>query len=298
MQIDTPHTPPAKSSRTGRLRNLRFPAMALTAFLLGGCSFLKLGYRHLDWVLYYTLQKQFDLSRDQKSDLRSRVDEYVAWHKQEMLADYVVFLKEAAQRMPDGVDSLELEWGFERYRDLRRRTLEPMVEASTAFLLSLDGDQLRAYTKKASRKNSDKLREWRENPEKSRDKRAERTLDQVEEFTGKLSASQRRAIDSLSRALPLNTGHWLEFRQNQQNALAEAAHTGDSTRLAGFLRDYFLTPEKLRTPSHQEAVARQELHSKGMILAVSALLTPEQRSRAAARLSEFTRDLEQLGPKR
>ncbi len=269
-------------------------ALGLTVLLLGGCSFLKLGYRYLDWVLYFSVQKQFDLTWKQKGDLRKRVNAYADWHKAEMLPMYTAFLREVSQRIPAGLNEKDLDWGFARYQELRLLTMKPLVKASTEFLLELDSRQWENYARKAADKNTTLRQKWNENPESFRDKRAKQTVEQVEEFTGKLRPDQRRAVDSLSRALPLNTLHWLEFRGKQQEALSRVAGGGDSTAVIDFLENYFLSPETLRTRSHQEAVTAQERRSKEMLLAISAILTPEQRLAAARQLSAFSADLEKL----
>ena len=73
------------------------PRTILVLFSLLGaltaCSRLSLTYNFADWIVYWKIDKYFDVSSQQKPLLNSRLAHFHSWHRQKEIPHYVRFFR-------------------------------------------------------------------------------------------------------------------------------------------------------------------------------------------------------------
>lgn len=256
---------------------------------------LKLGYEYADWMVIYSVEDNFDLEKIQRSRFKEDVETYFNWHRKAMLPHYADFLSGISDSLGKGLKPEGLDSGYARFKTLWRETLEPAVDKSVDLLAGLSPEQVDHWYAKQQKKNQKLKKEFSGTPEDRLERRYEKTLDQLEDWTGKLSKDQRKQVRALSRALPWNGHLWIEFRESVQTRLAGMLKAkAPRAELRGFLEDYFLRPEKLRTAEYNARIKVSEAGIRTMAQGIHRILTPEQRKHFRVRLDLLAGDFRKM----
>jgi hypothetical protein len=130
-----------------------------------------------------------------------------------------------------------------------------------------------------------------EDPEQTRQARAERTRDRVEGWLGSLNSGQADIIEQWSEARGRQTEIWLEGRRNWQQALLEALEQRNEADFAEKI-DYLIdNNDEVRGPRYQQMMAESSDAMTGLMTAL--LQEADQRhldhllERAAGLKSDF-----------
>ncbi|MFL6573776.1 MAG: DUF6279 family lipoprotein, partial [Burkholderiales bacterium] len=73
------------------------------AWLLGGCTALRLAYDNADTYLLFRANGYLDLDAKGSDELDERIDEFFAWHRRTALPQYARLSEEAAKRVTRGL---------------------------------------------------------------------------------------------------------------------------------------------------------------------------------------------------
>jgi hypothetical protein len=77
------------------MKRFKFCVLLLCALTFSGCSSSFL-YNQLDWLIPWLVADYVDLSRDQKKDLKSRLQPLLKWHREEELRAYLALVDSIA----------------------------------------------------------------------------------------------------------------------------------------------------------------------------------------------------------
>ncbi len=268
---------------------------AIVVLFLAGCSKLKLTYEYADWLVIYIVEDNFDLDKPQRVRFKDGVESYFRWHRKTMLPQYADLLSAAADSLgkglrPDGVDT-----GYAHFKRLHRLTMEPTVDKAVDLLLSLSPEQVDNWLAKQQRKNQKLKKDFSGSLNERLERRYEKTVDELQDWTGKLSKEQKRQIRELSRSLPWNGHLWLENRERVQVRLAALLKSKpDREEVRKFMEDYFLHPERLRSPEYNLRIQEMEGKTRAVILRVYGLLTPQQRRNFRTRIELLSHDFRNM----
>jgi hypothetical protein len=268
-----------------------------TAFclFLGGCNKLRLGYEYADWLVIYSVEDNFDLDRPQRVSFKNDVEAYFRWHRKAMLPKYAELLSGAADSLGKGLRPAGIDSAYDAFKRLRRETMEPTLDRSVNLLLSLAPAQVEAWHAKQRKKNQKLRKDFSGTLDERLERRYEKTVDELEDWTGRLTKAQKNQIREISRGLPWNGNFWLENRERMQDSLAtllrSKAPREDVRRL---LEDYFIYPERLRSPEYQAAFERSESGIRRMIVRIHALLTPQQRKHFRGLVENLAQDFHKM----
>ena len=268
---------------------------AIVVLFLAGCSKLKLTYEYADWLVIYIVEDNFDLDKPQRVRFKDGVESYCRWHRKTMLPQYADLLSAAADSLgkglrPDGVDT-----GYAHFKRLHRLTMEPTVDKAVDLLLSLSPEQVDNWLAKQQRKNQKLKKDFSGSLNERLERRYEKTVDELQDWTGKLSKEQKRQIRELSRSLPWNGHLWLENRERVQVRLAALLKSKpDREEVRKFMEDYFLHPERLRSPEYNLRIQEMEGKTRAVILRVYGLLTPQQRRNFRTRIELLSHDFRNM----
>lgn len=271
---------------------LRGAAAVLAAGLgLAGCNKLKLGYEYADWFVVYSVEDNFDLDKSQRTQLKADVDAYFLNHRAGMLPEYADFLDYAAQAARNGLRPAEIDSGYARYKILYRRTLDPVLAPAARFLSGLTSEQVDEWLEKQRKKNL-KLRKAFSGTLKERlEHRYRKIVDELEDWTGRLTKDQKGRIKALNGTLPWNGNLWLDTRERMQEHLAELLKkNAPADEIRDYLGAYLLEPDSLRSEEYRARNAEFEKRIRIVILGVSNILTLDQKRRFLLQVEKLAKE--------
>lgn len=282
---------------TFRFRACALPAALAFALMtvFAGCSKLKLGYEYADWLVIYSVHDNFDLDKSQRVRFKEDVEAYFKWHRKAMLPLYAGLLAGAADSLGKGLRPEGIDTAYAQFRTLYRKTMVPAVDKATDLLISLNPTQIDHWLEKQRKKNFKLRKDFSGSPEDQLERRYEKTVEELEDWTGRLDKDQRRQIRILSRSLPWNGHLWLENREKLQarlGTLLKSKPPRDQVR--ALMEDYFLHPEKLRSPEYNARFAESETRIKVMAARIHDLLTPAQRRNFRSRMEKLAGDFRRM----
>ena len=205
-----------------RIRPLVLGA-ALLALSLSGCNKIGFVYDFADKLLLLNLEDNFDFDKTQRARLKEDVEAYFAWHRKTMLPEYADFLQYVADSARNGLRPAEVDSGFRRYQVLYRETMEPLAGKAASLLLGLSPEQIDAWLEKQHKKNQKLRKDFSGSLQERLEHRGKKTIDELEDWTGRLTKEQRARILALNATLPRNGNLWLDLRERVQDSAAAMA---------------------------------------------------------------------------
>ena len=259
--------------------------------LLGGCNKLRLGYEYADWLVIYSVEDNFELEKAQRIRFKDGVESYFNWHRKHMLPQYADLLSRAADSLSKGLRPEGLDSGYNQFQALYRKTMEPTVGRAVDLLLALTPAQVDQWQEKQQKKNQKLKKDFSGSREDQLERRYEKTLDELEEWTGRLTPEQKKQVRILSRGLPWNGHIWLEHREKVQTRLAGLLkNKAPREEIRKYLEDYLVYPERLRSQEYNARIKEAEAKTRTMVVRVHALLTAQQRKHFITKVDKLARD--------
>jgi hypothetical protein len=202
------------------MRKFKFSVLLLCALTFSGCSsgFL---YNQLDWLIPWLVDDYVDLSRDQKKDLKSRLQPLLKWHREDELRAYLALVDSIAADLEQALSPRIIQrWANEMwfaYERLERQSMPILFAMGDSFgngqkrefMDSLYKDQ-----KKMEEKYLDRTeREFREES-------YDDFKDILQDFIGRLQPEQKQRIELAAGQLRRFDDTWLEQRRNWLDTLS------------------------------------------------------------------------------
>lgn len=282
----------------------RYLLLFAAALLLAACGMgVKLAYHNVGMMyenappmLTWMVDDYVDMTGSQKDWVKERFARTLAWHRTTELPEYRRLLEGVAEKAEEPFSAEDVA---ATYRELRRyynRTAEQLLPHIADFLLQLDPEQVAQLEKKFGADNRRMARERpKGSPEEILRRRAERLFVHLEEFTGRLSAGQRRLVmEHLSRQPDLTEMRMADRRARQAATLALIRARPEREQYIAELRKLIIETDAARRPEYREALERRQAQVIGMIVALSETLTPEQREHLQRRLRGYAREIRTL----
>jgi uncharacterized protein DUF6279 len=282
-----------ETKRVGRHRLWTWCAAGLLV-LFAGCT-LTQAYRYADWIILWEVDHYFDLTSEQRHDLTLRLAPLLARHRHEAIPQYEAFLVQIRQRLEQGLASQDIDWAYATYDRLRADLFDRLVADGGVFLASVDPSQVRTF-EKALQKDNDKAARLVQAPKQERlERRAQDTIDWLEDWLGSLSKDQEAQIRAWSLALPDTQQVWLAYRQQRQQKLLTLLHQPRTPeRVAQELRAILVYPDQTAPQAYQDAVRQMRAAVKTMALAIDQRGTADQRHHAVTKLQRLIDQLHDL----
>jgi hypothetical protein len=273
-----------------------FISLWLSLTLLAGCSQIGLTYRHLDFIIPWSLNDYLDMNASQKDWLDERLKEHLSWHCTTQIPGYLDWL----DRLQGMVENNQVNQEQLKARTAEARqaiaTLSKEITPSAVELLrQLDDQQvaeMEAAFAKDLRKHED---EYVDQPlDKQISERAQRMEKRLTPWMGKLNAAQQARVMQWSTSLGEQNRLWIDNRAHWQSLLLAAVKqrkAGDfDQKIASLLQDRqtFWTPEYRATYDHTEQAAIS------LIADLMAQSTPDQRQKLLAKIADVRKDFTDL----
>jgi hypothetical protein len=273
-----------------------FISLWLSLTLLAGCSQIGLTYRHLDFIIPWSLNDYLDMNASQKDWLDERLKEHLSWHCTTQIPGYLDWL----DRLQGMVENNQVNQEQLKARTAEARqaiaTLSKEITPSAVELLrQLDDQQvaeMQAAFAKDLRKHED---EYVDQPlDKQISERAQRMEKRLTPWMGKLNAAQQARVTQWSTSLGEQNRLWIDNRAHWQSLLLAAVKqrkAGDfDQKIASLLQDRqtFWTPEYRATYDHTEQAAIS------LIADLMAQSTADQRQKLLAKIADVRKDFTDL----
>lgn len=280
----------------------RSPRMSLAAVLAAilalsftSCNKLKLGYEYADWLVTYSVEDNFDLDKPQRAMLKEEVNAYFHWHRRQILPIYAEFATWVADSARNGIKPAEVDSGYARYRILHRKTMEPVVDKAVNLLVTLTPEQVDQWLERVRKKNAKLRKSFSGSPEERLAHRYGKIVDELEDWTGKLTKEQKARIKAMNRSLPWNGDYYLELRETVQDRLADMLKKkAPKEEVRNYLSEYFLETESLKSAEYKAKSREFGTRMRTMVHQVYNVLTSEQKRRFIHQVEKLAQDFQVL----
>jgi Family of unknown function (DUF6279) len=272
--------------------------LAFTLFNCG-CSTVNLVYRNADWYLQYKINGYTSFNAEQKKLIRQDVSNYMHWHRENALPEYIIFLQNlnGAAQYEGRLEVANVTLLRTQLMDLYKETLRPAIRPAATILSMLDSRQIEEldgnFSKEIQKRRKDALDVSRD---EYLDKRADRTISFIEWLAGDLSTEQEQKIREISRDLPAVADVYIQYQETSQKNLIALlnSHVGEE-KIAEFLSSWIFTPEATRLPQQQIAIQSFERASDEMIARIQWMLTTTQKEHIRKMITSYIDDLRAAG---
>ena len=271
---------------------MRAAAALLFTCLLCGCSMVRFAYDNADAYLRWRAGNYLDVHGEQADELDASIQAFLDWHRAQALPQYARLADEAAQRLGDGLSPQDLVWGYDSLVVQARESLRTAAQRIAPLLERLDDEQIAHLEQRLADDNRRFAKQYLRGPErKRRERRAERIVERLEDWVGRLSQAQRARVRRYSESVPLLSEMRDRDNRRLQAGLLELVRAREAEeRLAQFVLDW----ERGRDPAYARAVAASRRELFTMLLELDRTLSPEQRERAIAHLRRYAAEFRLL----
>lgn len=268
----------------------------LLVALLSGCA-TELAYHNADWLLVRSAGDYVELTDDQRTRLRARLEERMTWHCRTQLPRYAAFLRAVQAELAGGaIDRAGLRADMDEVLAMWSELMAAMAEDAAAVIPMFSEDQAVALLVGLDERTAGKRETYlNRTPEERRTVERDDMIERLERYFGDLEPRQRERVDRWSRALEPTTPLYLESRVRWRHRFAGAlAVRDDRERLEARLRELFVAyPSTWR-----EDYRRRLEHNNEATLALMVDLvngaTDRQRRKLTGKIDALAGDFEKL----
>lgn len=273
--------------------------MPVFTLALLSCSSVRIGYNYADWIIPWYLNSYFDLNSNQKTWVSARLDNLLNWHRKEELPKYVQHLDEINKKASDGISSNEIDWGYQLVMDLFNETSTKLLPDVTDFLWQLTPDQINNLEKKLGLNRAEQDKEnQKKTPAERKEERLNKTVESIEEWTGKLTDSQKSFVKQRVAQLP-ETSPYNRRERDRRNTefISLLRDKKDKATFQNSFGEWWSKPQVGREVQYVEIIEIRTEKIKELVFETDKLLSSDQRKRALNRLNDFRSDFASLSKK-
>jgi len=253
------------------------------------------GYKNADTLIYMRTDSYFDLRNEQEAVVKQQIREHFRWHKTRELPLAASWLKDIEKRTRGGLKQTDILWMQGQALLMRDRVLERIEPDTTAFLATVDENQMVHFRAQFNKDSQDIIKELTLPANEKATLRAKRLIDFTEFWTGSLTAAQKEKAQEIGKKLPDSLPLRLAYRAHGMAELEKLVREkADKNKFRAFLRSYWLLPGSKPDPvARQFSLQSWDTFRTGM-QEMDSILTAEQRAVASRRLLDFAQDLEKI----
>lgn len=270
----------------------RVVTVAILTILVSACSRAEFSYRKADWLLEYYAWKAVDTSSVQRDDWQPLLQTTLRRHREQELPLVIAYLDQAGHIIGETDNAIGATCLVDGALLLYRRHARLAVDLAVPLLADLDTTQISHLREYTAQRQQEAIKHYLDpNPQRRKAARQERITDRIENWTGKLNASQQQLIKEALEHIPDLSESWLAYRAQQTDTLLTMLQSGAST---SSLRDYLGDWWVHRGGTSAESRQHWQLAMHGFIELMDNLattLTSRQRKKLENRLGDLREDL-------
>jgi hypothetical protein len=274
---------------------LKVTAALAAAWMLAGCSALRVAYENADTYLYWRSGTYLDLDREESQELAGRIAAFFDWHRAKELPQYARIADEAARRLGHGLSQEDLVWGYDSLVAHARQSLRVAAERIAPLLDRLTPQQMAHLENGFAEDNRKFAREnLRGSDQERRRRRAKRVEERLEDWVGNLTHAQVERVRQYSERAPLYDELRDRDRRRLQAEVLEMIRLREARKR---LPERAANWDRGRDPAYAAASAAGRREYFALLLDLDRTLTREQRVRAIANLERYAEDFKVLASK-
>jgi hypothetical protein len=270
------------------LRALRTWLVVAATLAMAGCSAIDIVYNNAPSFVGGEIEDALDLDDEQRVQVDAGLHRFFDWHRQQELPRYRKMLDHAALAIEDGISAAEYLSIYNDVHAAWERSLLRLIDDLHGLTASLTPAQIDHYDQ-YFREHSEKYQEFLEmSPQQREIFTEEQSIEQLEDWTGKLEELQLEKIAARVRQLPQRRLAWIHFREARHQAMIAALRKAPDGGLSvQQLRHILLdsSSEYARVYEPQR-IAYHQAYAQ-MIETVSGWLNKSQIAHAVERMREF-----------
>ena len=271
---------------------MRLFCTLLVAFLLAGCSTVRLVYENAETYIRWRATDYLEVDGAMAEELDQAIAGFVVWHRANALPKYATLADQAAQRLERRLVADDLVWGYDSVMTQARESLRVAAGRIAPLLDRLTPQQIAHLERQLADDNRKFARENLRGGEGDRRKRrTERNVERLEDWLGKLSQAQVDRVAQYSARAPLLD----DFRDRDHKRLqAELLRMIRAREARERLPELAVAWERGRDPEYVKAIEASRKEYFAMALELDKSLSPRQRERAEKKLRGYAEDFRQL----
>lgn len=261
--------------------------------LLGACSSTSFVYNRLDFLVPWYLDDYTNLDRRQERHLDELLEPFLVWHRKEELPRYVGLLEVIEQKLDAPVSAGDLALVVEDFRQAWLRIEDQGLEWMLALGETLTDEQVAEFIASLREQNKELADKYlpRDDQQYYEDS-YENLRDNAADYVGRLTKTQRRALEEASKKLQRSDSQWLAEQSAWIDQLEHLLEREEGWQLR--VRNAVATRQENAPEPYRRALA----HNTNVITqAVAGLLNTlgeKQERHLARKLARLREDLVEL----
>jgi len=286
------------SGRWGRWRCLVL--LSCIAWLMAGCSAVRIGYNHAPDLAYWWFDGYVDFSSDQSALAREAIDDWFQWHRRVELPAYAGLLSRARVQVTGPATAAQACQWFDEVKLRVDAALEHALPGVAEVARRLSPQQLAHLEHKYAEINEELVDRYLQPQAEARARvQLKRALEPIEMIYGRMSGSQRERIAALALGTPFDPPRWIaERHRRQQDTLQTLTRLStEQASLPQAVAALRALAQRSRVSENEDYRAYQQRliqFNCAFTAEVHNLTTPEQRRAAAEQLKDWEDDARAL----
>lgn len=274
----------------------KFIALCMLPFLLSGCS-STFAYNNLDWLLYWYLDDYVELENDQKQLFDTKLETWLAWHRQQELTKYKKQFSQLQGRLAQGPltqqDWLEqFDLALSHWYELRQEIGPELIE----FSVQLSDQQITGLFEELEKSNLEREEERADTSEQERlEDQIEDTQDRFKNYVGRLTKTQKTLIAEYAPQFRSNFDNWMMYRRSIQGAAQELMMSRHKNpQYSQQLAEILFQPETYQSQEYLKVSEHNRILFAKLLAELHPTLTAKQNKKLIAKITDFIDDLDSL----
>ncbi len=216
--------------------------LLIAVALLGGCSRIQVAYNSAEPLLKLYANDYLELEPDQIERWTPRLKASLATHRAQELPYLAAFFDATLKASRSGFNERNTACLLTNFKDLYQRQGRLVVRLAAPLLADLTPQQIKALdTRFKLEYEDDKIDPETRDFAAERRKRADRYVDSIEDWTGRLSGSQRNLVAEVTARMPDTRVAMLEYRTRKRAKLITLLRNGaEEPQLVTFLQAWLV----------------------------------------------------------
>ncbi len=261
---------------------------------LSGCG-ISFYYNKLDWFAKWYLDDFVELNSVQSDIFDAHFERWHQWHRQNQLPLYREQLVRLKQDLKQGITSEQVIVHTQHARDHWLNLLKHLAPDIAHQLLTLNQNQKRELIENLHQKIEERAESWNEKTQKERYQDAkERHIEDFENWFGRLSEQQEKAVIQQLVAYQPNRELWLTYRkaylQQFESVLFAQQDPAQSAKLSNLLAN----PESMRSAQLKQSIRINRTLYAEFIVSFINQASAKQKQHLINELDEYLSELNAL----
>ncbi len=270
--------------------------LSVLLLILSGCS-SRFAYNNLDWLIYWYVDDYVELDRPQRVVFDGYVDQWLVWHRQQELDQYLQHLNDLRQQVAGGPLSQQ-QWlqHFERGRGHWERLRDRVSPELVEIAVLLNDDQVESLFDEVADQREETEEEYNDIKDEDRlDESRKNLQEQMERWIGRLSQLQKDIVSDYAPRIRPTFQDRLAY-QRQLDAKARQLFDQRET-LPDFqqqLLDILQNSSQYQSQQLKENSDHNRVLFAHMSAVISQTLSDKQRRHIDKKLGDLADDIEAL----